>query len=676
MDQSMMEALGYGYTLVTTTYLTSLVKDLKSNDTLMPTEFPSPLPPTPASLALRNTHYRRPVQTFYSASEFLSVGSPASSSVFTGFRFLMLDPAIASIYEGIIQSFKGTVEVVKNASEVKTSGDKHTVVLLSESDFNTVSDIVLCNMADAHKASDIVQSYISLYKKQYCLIPEENVHLALYRDDPKEIYEKTNACYLQSSETVVEEKEAPKPSPEKKSNLPERKSTEVRKHERAEPAEAPTPEPVNAAPKETSAVEPRRSSSHEVKVTPAAAKEDSGKAEPPKSRLPAKSRLAPRIPAGQEPLETPNNLNDYYNNLDEKSPSVSDDEVEAPRGSRDHVDEKRPVVVHAAEQVKSSPRQRVDAVKVSSEARSNRRASVSKEPEIQHHVDPEKQGSQKRAKRQIIRRESVSVRGSASVTRRASASVSYQRQDSLRSKETPLRTTTPRVSNSVPRNRPGTGGHPAAPTSTRNRSPKARPFSPNKDDEKPHTSARRRRSSSTSASPSTSMTNPGQIPGLRANSLSTAEGAAADAALGQKCVEFTRSFLDNFMTDVEKKTRMIVRQTFVDSSSQRFLEEGIQDLHQFLQQMTQTEQEIPPLYSSEETRRNCYDVRQKATYILRKIKGTYDSVKTKPPPSLLKARDALSARPTSPKKNNRYASLSSESARRSGGNKESSSEAK
>ena len=217
MEETMMQALGYGYTLVTPSYIAHLVKCLEEKDTLMPSEFPAPSSPSPASLGLRAVHYRRPAQTFFSVTEFLSIGRPIAADVFQNYTFLVLDESIREVYKDVLKLFGGSMEalavdaIAQWRSQHPQTGSYPltTCVLVAESDFRAVSEVVIergggrGDFSTMHVRANIA-GYLNLYKYGVCLIPEENVHLSLYRNDAKELNTKANACYLQrTSEDVL-----------------------------------------------------------------------------------------------------------------------------------------------------------------------------------------------------------------------------------------------------------------------------------------------------------------------------------------------------------------------------------------------------------------------------------------------------------------------------------------
>lgn len=259
------------------------------------------------------------------------------------------------------------------------------------------------------------------------------------------------------------------------------------------------------------------------------------------------------------------------------------------------------------------------------------------------------------------------------------ASVSLNRQDSKRGTRAESAVpasskTTPRVSSSVPRTRIG-GLELAAVSGSRKRHspvPTPREHLLERSGSVPNVGGSRTRRSASNAMSgvyapvSMGSVPPGQIPGLRASSMAMAggsmggslsDGPLADSHLRHRCEEFMREFLDGFMSETDRLTRLITRQSYLDSASKDILESGVDRLHDFLQTMHESEREIAPMYSTEPTRKSCHEVRQKATYTLRKIRGAYTAVKAKVPPSLTRARDAISARPTSPKKLFRYNSV-------------------
>ncbi|KAG5504168.1 hypothetical protein JIQ42_06000 [Leishmania sp. Namibia] len=210
MEETMMAALGYGYTLVTPHYIANLARSLEKKDTLMPGEFPSPSSPSPASLALRSVHYRRPAQTFLSVTEFLSVGRPTVSTVFCGCTFVLLEGALEETYSEVLRLGGGTVEAVAPdavaAWRCQQSSSPPfpltTIVLVGDADFRSVSDEVIERGGDGSAfptkhARPVMCGYLTMYKYGVCLIPEENVHLALYRNDAKELNMKVKSRYLQ-----------------------------------------------------------------------------------------------------------------------------------------------------------------------------------------------------------------------------------------------------------------------------------------------------------------------------------------------------------------------------------------------------------------------------------------------------------------------------------------------
>ncbi|KAK7197679.1 FHA domain containing protein [Novymonas esmeraldas] len=215
MEETMMAALGYGYTLVTPHYITGLVRALEEKDTLMPNEFPTPLSPSPAALALRSVHYRRPAQTFFSVAEFLSIGRPIVATVFHGYTFVLLDGALAEAYGGVLSRFGGVVESIaadaaatwhsRPPSAAAAPFPLTTVVLVSEGDFRSLSVDVMerggggggAATTTAKQSRTVMSGYLMLYRRGVCLIPEENIHLALYRNDLRELNTKASACYLQ-----------------------------------------------------------------------------------------------------------------------------------------------------------------------------------------------------------------------------------------------------------------------------------------------------------------------------------------------------------------------------------------------------------------------------------------------------------------------------------------------
>ncbi|KPA77807.1 hypothetical protein ABB37_06628 [Leptomonas pyrrhocoris] len=217
MEETMMQALGYGYTLVTPGYIAHLAKALEEKETLMPSEFPGPSSPAPASVGLRAVHYRRPAQTFFSVREFLSIGRPIVASVFQGYTFLVLDEGVGEAYNDVLQLFGGKVEALA-LEAVPQWRLQHpqtgaypltTCALLAEGHFRAISETVMergGGRGDFNTRHDLPTfvAYLSLYRYGVCLIPEENIHLALYRNDGKELNTKKTACYLQrTSEDVL-----------------------------------------------------------------------------------------------------------------------------------------------------------------------------------------------------------------------------------------------------------------------------------------------------------------------------------------------------------------------------------------------------------------------------------------------------------------------------------------
>ncbi|GET87385.1 hypothetical protein, conserved [Leishmania tarentolae] len=210
MEATVMTALGYGYTLVTPNYISNLVHSLEKRSTLMPGEFPSLSSPVPASPRLCSVHYRRPAQTFFSVTEFLSIGRPMMATVFRDCTFVLLERALEETYSEVLRLFGGTVETLAlDAVDTWRSRQSSspllpltTVVLVGEADFQGVSDEVVQRsggggvFSTAH-AHPVMCGYLTMYKYGVCLIPEENVHLALYRNDFKELNTKPRSRYLQ-----------------------------------------------------------------------------------------------------------------------------------------------------------------------------------------------------------------------------------------------------------------------------------------------------------------------------------------------------------------------------------------------------------------------------------------------------------------------------------------------
>lgn len=210
MEETMMTALGHGYTLVTPHYIANLVRSLEKKSTLMPGEFPSPSSPLPASHTLRGVHYRRPAHTFFSVTEFLSIGRPMMAEIFRDCTVVLLESALEEIYSGVLRLFGGTVEAVAldaiDAWRSRQSSSPPfpltTVVLVGEADFRSVSNEVIergggRGVFSTEHAHPVICGYLTMYKYGVCLIPEENVHLALYRNDLTELNAKPTSRYLQ-----------------------------------------------------------------------------------------------------------------------------------------------------------------------------------------------------------------------------------------------------------------------------------------------------------------------------------------------------------------------------------------------------------------------------------------------------------------------------------------------
>ncbi|KAG5508734.1 hypothetical protein JKF63_05232 [Porcisia hertigi] len=210
MEEAMMTALGYGYTLVTPEYVAHLVRCLEKKDTLMPGEFPSPSSPSPASRALRSVAYRRPAQTYFSVTEFLSTGRPKAATVFRNQTFVLLESTLENIYSEVLRLFGGAVETVALDTVAAWCSRQSsspafllsTAVLIGEADFHSVSDEVIKRGGgrgsfSTEHARPVICGYLTMYKYGVCLISEENVHIALYRNDPKELNTKSTSRYLQ-----------------------------------------------------------------------------------------------------------------------------------------------------------------------------------------------------------------------------------------------------------------------------------------------------------------------------------------------------------------------------------------------------------------------------------------------------------------------------------------------
>ncbi|AYU77610.1 FHA domain containing protein, putative [Leishmania donovani] len=210
MEETMMTALGHGYTLVTPQYIANLVRSLEKKSTLMPGEFPSPSSPLPASHTLRGVHYRPPAHTFFSVTEFLSIGRPMMAEIFRDRTFVLLESALGETYSEVLRLFGGTVEAValdavaawRSRQSSSPPFPLTTVVLVGEADFRSVSEEVIergggRGLFSTEHARPVICGYLTMYKYGVCLIPEENVHLALYRNDLKELNAKPGSCYLQ-----------------------------------------------------------------------------------------------------------------------------------------------------------------------------------------------------------------------------------------------------------------------------------------------------------------------------------------------------------------------------------------------------------------------------------------------------------------------------------------------
>lgn len=210
MEETMMTALGHGYTLVTPHYITHLARSLEKKSTLMPGEFPSPSSPLPASCTLRGVQYRRPANTFFSVTEFLSIGRPVMATIFRDCTFVFLESSLGETYSEVLRLFGGTVEAVAldavDAWRLRQSSSPPfpltTVVLVGEADFRSVSDEVIergggCGVFSTEHARPVICGYLTMYKYGVCLIPEENVHLTLYRNDLRELNAKPGSRYLQ-----------------------------------------------------------------------------------------------------------------------------------------------------------------------------------------------------------------------------------------------------------------------------------------------------------------------------------------------------------------------------------------------------------------------------------------------------------------------------------------------
>ncbi|TPP40927.1 FHA domain family protein [Leishmania donovani] len=184
MEETMMTALGHGYTLVTPQYIANLVRSLEKKSTLMPGEFPSPSSPLPASHTLRG--------------------------IFRDRTFVLLESALGETYSEVLRLFGGTVEAValdavaawRSRQSSSPPFPLTTVVLVGEADFRSVSEEVIergggRGLFSTEHARPVICGYLTMYKYGVCLIPEENVHLALYRNDLKELNAKPGSCYLQ-----------------------------------------------------------------------------------------------------------------------------------------------------------------------------------------------------------------------------------------------------------------------------------------------------------------------------------------------------------------------------------------------------------------------------------------------------------------------------------------------
>ncbi|KEG10531.1 putative recombination initiation protein NBS1 [Trypanosoma grayi] len=125
-------------------------------------------------------------------------------------------------------------------------------------------------------------------------------------------------------------------------------------------------------------------------------------------------------------------------------------------------------------------------------------------------------------------------------------------------------------------------------------------------------------------------------------------GLHRDAFLGKRCLDFVEDFLDPFALDVEKSRGLILKQNRMDGVSKKFFHDGVERVLDFLGFVRRTEREIPPNCSTEATRKYCNYVRRKSLATLRRIKATYEAVRSYVPGNLQQLRDGVGGRSASP----------------------------
>nr|CCC92327.1 putative recombination initiation protein NBS1 [Trypanosoma congolense IL3000] len=118
-----------------------------------------------------------------------------------------------------------------------------------------------------------------------------------------------------------------------------------------------------------------------------------------------------------------------------------------------------------------------------------------------------------------------------------------------------------------------------------------------------------------------------------------------DATIRKRCEEFLRKTLNPFSAEVETTCRLITKQKYLDASSKKSLEDGIEGVIKFLAYVQRIETSIPQTQSTHTTRGITNQVRQKALVLRRRIKSAYEAVRAEIPPWMTQLREVLSGRP-------------------------------
>lgn len=204
-------AMLYGYTLVTPAYLTLLADILRGSPALSMKRWPQPR----AFDAMRSRHladrvYFRPEPSFYEGEQFCASAPRSSNHIFRTCKFIVLDNELVRKYQSIVAAGGGKVfqctlqsalewcrrEVAGIAGPplagfLATHADAEgfgTFVLISSVHFEIIShSLTAGDVADRdelRRRGDILCAYFQLWECGLSLVDVENIHAALYTNDP------------------------------------------------------------------------------------------------------------------------------------------------------------------------------------------------------------------------------------------------------------------------------------------------------------------------------------------------------------------------------------------------------------------------------------------------------------------------------------------------------------